>query len=160
MSDLISRQAAIDTLGSMQTYKLFEGDDLLLIDQSEAQIKLMMLPPAQQWIPVSERLPNEDEMSWNSGVADHKKDRMISDRVLAIDQDGFARTGYFMRGMQKHTYNGKCKETKYDDLGVGYWEFGEHYQSSPEQWVVGTYWTPVAWMPLPEPYKGKDGEEK
>ena len=47
MSDLISRQAAIDVLGKMQTYKLFAGDDMLLIDQAEAQTELMMLPSVQ-----------------------------------------------------------------------------------------------------------------
>lgn len=47
MDDLISRQAAIDALRAMQTYKLFAGDDMLLIDQAGAQTELMMLPPAQ-----------------------------------------------------------------------------------------------------------------
>ena len=47
MSDLIDRQAAIDALRAMQTYKLFAGDDMLLIDQAGAQTELMMLPPAQ-----------------------------------------------------------------------------------------------------------------
>lgn len=47
MSDLIDRQAAIDVLRAMQTYKLFAGDDLLLIDQAGAQTELMMLPSAQ-----------------------------------------------------------------------------------------------------------------
>ena len=47
MSDLIDRQAAIDALRKMQTYKLFSGDDMLLIDQAGAQTELMLLPPAQ-----------------------------------------------------------------------------------------------------------------
>lgn len=47
MDDLISRQQAIDALRKMQTYKLFAGDDMLLIDQAEAQTELMMLPSAQ-----------------------------------------------------------------------------------------------------------------
>ena len=57
MDKLISLQAAIDALRKMQTYKLFAGDDMLLIDQAEAQTELMMLPPAepeQRWIPVTE----------------------------------------------------------------------------------------------------------
>ena len=45
--DLISKQRSIDTLRKMQTYKLFAGDDMLLIDQAEAQTELMMLPSAQ-----------------------------------------------------------------------------------------------------------------
>ena len=47
MDDLIDRQAAIDALRAMQTYKLFAGDDMLLIDQAGAQTELMLLPPAQ-----------------------------------------------------------------------------------------------------------------
>lgn len=47
MDDLISRQAAVDALRAMQTYKLFAGDDMRLIDQAGAQTELMLLPPAQ-----------------------------------------------------------------------------------------------------------------
>lgn len=47
VGDIISRQAAIDALRAMQTYKLFAGDDQLLIDQAGAQTELMMLPSAQ-----------------------------------------------------------------------------------------------------------------
>ena len=46
-TDLISRAAAIDALRKMQTYKLFSGDDMLLIDQAGAQTELMLLPAAQ-----------------------------------------------------------------------------------------------------------------
>ena len=45
--DSISRQAATDALRKMQTYKLFSGDDMLLIDQAGAMTELMMLPSAQ-----------------------------------------------------------------------------------------------------------------
>ena len=44
--DLISRQAAIDAIRAMQTYKMFAGDDLLLVDQAGAMTELMMLPAA------------------------------------------------------------------------------------------------------------------
>ncbi len=46
-TDLISRQAAIDVLRKMQTYKMFSGDDMLLIDQAGAMTELMLLPPAE-----------------------------------------------------------------------------------------------------------------
>jgi hypothetical protein len=46
-TDMISRAAAIDALRAMQTYKLFAGDDMLLIDQAGAQTELLLLPPAQ-----------------------------------------------------------------------------------------------------------------
>ena len=64
MDDLINRQAALETIRTMQTYKLFAGDDMLLIDQAEAQTELMMLPsiqPEQRWIPVTEGLPEIDK---------------------------------------------------------------------------------------------------
>ena len=47
MKEYIEKQQAIDALRGMQTYKLFAGDDMLLIDQAEAQTELMMLPPAE-----------------------------------------------------------------------------------------------------------------
>lgn len=47
MDGTISRQQAIDALRAMQTYKLFAGDDMLLIDQAGAQTELMLLPSAQ-----------------------------------------------------------------------------------------------------------------
>ena len=54
MSDPIERQAATDALRKMQTYKLFSGDDMLLIDQAGAMTELMLLPPAEpkreKWI--------------------------------------------------------------------------------------------------------------
>jgi len=46
-TDCISRQAAMDALRAMQTYKLFAGDDMLLIDQAGAQTELMLLSPIQ-----------------------------------------------------------------------------------------------------------------
>ena len=80
MDDLISRQQAIDALRKMQTYKMFAGDDMLLIDQAEAQTELMMLPSVQ---------PKQNEMieeirkwinSGNRGNADY----FIVDRIEEI----------------------------------------------------------------------------
>lgn len=47
MDDLISRQAALEKVRAMQTYKLFMGDDMILIDKAEVQTELMMLPTVQ-----------------------------------------------------------------------------------------------------------------
>ena len=46
MDDTVSRQMATDALRKMQTYKLFQGDDVLLIDQAGAMTELMLSPPA------------------------------------------------------------------------------------------------------------------
>ena len=45
--DTISRQAALEKVRAMQTYKLFMGDDMILVDKAEVQTELMMLPPIQ-----------------------------------------------------------------------------------------------------------------
>ena len=59
-TDCISRQAAIDALRAMQTYKLFAGDDMLLIDQAGAQTELMLLPPA----PPAQLAPDQNGDLW------------------------------------------------------------------------------------------------
>lgn len=57
MSDLISRKAMLEKIRTMQTYKLFLGDDMILVDKAEVQTELMMLPPIQperkkgKWLP-------------------------------------------------------------------------------------------------------------
>ena len=44
---MIDRQAALETIRTMQTYKLFSGDDMILVDKAEVQTELMMLPSVQ-----------------------------------------------------------------------------------------------------------------
>ena len=57
--DCISRQRSVDTLKKMQTYKLFAGDDMILVDKAQVQTELMMLPSVQperkvgRWIPTA-----------------------------------------------------------------------------------------------------------
>ena len=46
-SDLIDRQAALETLRTMQTYKLHEDDDMILVDKADVQTELMMMPSVQ-----------------------------------------------------------------------------------------------------------------
>ena len=54
MDDLISRQAAKDAVRRLQTYKLHEDDDMILVDKADVQTELMLLPPAkQQYEPVT-----------------------------------------------------------------------------------------------------------
>ena len=57
VGDTISRQAALEKVRTMQTYKLFVGDDMILIDKADVQTELMMLPSVQperkngKWLP-------------------------------------------------------------------------------------------------------------
>lgn len=97
-----------------------------------------------KWIPVSEGLPNEREIFYD-GIR-RKSRRCISDRILAIDKNGFMRTGYFMNAMDAPRFGKR-------------YEFGEHYKNDPTNWICGEsseIYDPIAWMPMPEPYKEKE----
>ena len=48
--DCISRQVSLEKIRTLQTYKLFAGDDMILVDKAQVQTELMMLPPVQQEI--------------------------------------------------------------------------------------------------------------
>lgn len=45
-TDTISRQAVLDALNALQTYKMHEGSDELLIDRADIQKALEKLPPS------------------------------------------------------------------------------------------------------------------
>ena len=147
MDDLISRQAAIDALGNepevWSENDQYDQYELGLNNQWNSDVDaLKALPSAQQWIPVSERLPNEDEVLYD-GIKMHGT-REMSDRVLAIDKTGFIKTGYFINTSHTHSDGKK-------------WEFGDHYDNEPENWIVtSTYHEPIAWMPLPDPYRKEE----
>ena len=47
MSDLISRQAAIELVRKMQTYRLSAGEEMILVDKAEVLTELMMMPSAE-----------------------------------------------------------------------------------------------------------------
>ena len=96
MSDTISRQAAIDALRKMQTYKMFSGDDMLLIDQAGAMTELMLLPPAEpkrgRWIYyIDDLFPAESTMECNQCHAE---------QPLTCDDEFCPHCGADMRGEQ------------------------------------------------------------
>ena len=55
--DCISRQKMLEKIRTMQTYKLFSGDDMILIDKAEVQTELMMLPSAE---PKRKKMTNKE----------------------------------------------------------------------------------------------------
>ena len=107
MSDAIRRVAALATVEKM--YKICEGN---LSDYHDLLVACFTdLPPAQQWIPCSERLPEDGRV------------------VLWCNEHGSVFT--------------TAITARFDNS----WAVGKRHRSSRM----------VAWMPLPEPWKG--GEE-
>lgn len=136
MDDLISRQAAIDALEREKTYCTAFRDGYTPINVFEKYnagltdgIKaLKNLPSAQQWIPCSERLPERGK-----------------DVLVTRDYDG------------REDYIKSCRYVEvascYGEDGDITWNsFSDEYKMRPRNHHV------VAWMPLPEPYKGESNE--
>ena len=88
-TDCISRQSAIDALRKMQTYKLFSGDDMLLIDQAGAQTELMLLPPIHPVIvrckDCKHRYVDGDNIRYNACELNHNK--VQSDEWFCADAE-------------------------------------------------------------------------
>lgn len=151
-SDCISRQTAIDAIRNMQTYKMFEGDDTLLVDKAEVQTELMMLPSAQ---PDSDALDDAYAHGYTAAESEFRKrmdaqpepqwipckDRLpeIAKRVLVTLSNGNVIIA------QHHTVKCGSEDT---------WVF----EPTGLQFMYDKK-TVVAWMPLPECYKGEDHED-
>lgn len=102
MNDLISRQAALEKVRAMQTYKLFVGDDMILVDKAEVQTELMMLPSAQPELDLetlirtietgitatnsndSYSLGMRNDMRWCKGLIDGAEPK-FEDDVMSVD---------------------------------------------------------------------------
>lgn len=85
MDDTISRQEATDALRKMQTYKMFEGDDVLLIDQAGTMTELMLLPPAEPQIIRCKDCKHRDKY----GCCTHWKGLAMVDIPIATDDNDF-----------------------------------------------------------------------
>ena len=131
MSDLISRQDAIDTIeakeanefGNYLEYNVAFNDGL-----RSAVYAIEDLPSAQQWIPCSERFPeyNVSVLTWDGYAF------CIEKRIPYIcDDDGFPIEGDYWVGDEYDDLESDC----YPNLRDG---------------------AAIAWMPLPEPYSGAD----
>ena len=127
MSDLIDRYMAIDAFGLSEKTRKYGGDhsgyDTRML--YEIQDVLEGLPSAQpepQWIPCSERLPEEKD----AGILKKLGTNKMSDYVIAtVEVKGERMT------VTACTYNGE-------------WDWNMKY-AFPDYKII-------AWMPLPEPY--------
>ena len=91
--------------------------------------QLRKQPKTGRWIPVSEKLPEDD-----------KKQYIVQKTNGFIDILGFTKDAYKLDKYDFAEYKGKNKQLFYeDDSEYGYIE-----------------WECEAWQPLPEPYKERD----
>lgn len=133
MSDLISRQAVKDLLRT-EWVKLFpvELDPYL----SLALQDIDELPSAQEWIPVTERLPLLPEL--------HKKPYYVDFESELYDSDWVLVCCYVRKEpvyvVSQIIYDAKCDTYEWTNLY-------DYAECDIDDGAV------VAWMPLPEPYR-------
>lgn len=110
-NDCISRQSAYATALAMYV-RCDTGD---IEDYRDLMCEsILALPSAQQWIPCSERLPEEEKKTY----------------WVCTDTE----------------YQCECRWTN-NRFGIGEGEWGWSIFDTPQ------YTKPIAWMPLPDPYK-------
>lgn len=130
--DTISRQAAIDALG--EEPEVWTGNDEYaqgLNNQWHYDVNALKAVPSTQpdpqWIPCSERLPDEDYWTWNNF-------QYSADVLMTV-------------------YNAGDEETIID---YGHTTDGKWYSDTTDCYVPSE-WKVIAWMSLPEPYKEGTG---
>lgn len=135
MSDLISRQAAIDTTWEDPSYT----DPLNVLSEVRDRIKaLSSAQPEQRWIPCSRRLP-DDLAEVNVTYINHDPEPYY---VFTKDKPYTAPAVYYKGNW--YWYSSTCA----DYLG----EYGRNDVDKVDDAIEIT-----AWKPLPEPYK--EGEQ-
>ena len=126
MDDLISRQEAIGEIVNWLKDRMTDGKNGKPLTD-----RIKDLPPAQpepQWIPCSERMPEEHE--W---IGTKEFGTTISDEVYVTFEN--EKGERFCQHMQFQ--NGEL--SRYDQFHMDTWFKGSK---------------PIAWMPLPKPFEG------
>ena len=152
MSDLISRQAAIDAVGSMLRRKFGIGGDL-------AEITLAGLPSAQP-----ETHDKRTETHMCNSISRHViKELMLKYGFTAPDMTVTEFVEDILPSARQWIPTSKTETIpdhevlccdKYTNQMVGYLtnDHGEWICESDSEVMYDT----IAWMPLPEPYKGDE----
>lgn len=140
MDDLIRRKAAIDEIDEWIKAFLEQGHKESAADACLIQDGIIQLPSVQQWIPCSERLP-DDNVPVNITWVNHDPEPYYSD----IKDKPFSATAVYYQG--KWYWYSSTIEDYLMEYGRAEWdEIEEAMHNSIEV---------IAWMPLPEPYKGE-----
>ena len=124
--DLISRQAALDAIDKYILGKP-EGDTVEVRELLKLIAKIYRMPSAQpqpQWIPVTEKLPERDKNVLVTRDYDGRADHIKSCRYVEV---------------------ASCYG---EDDDVSWNSYSDEYKMTPKNHRV------VAWMSLPEPWKG------
>lgn len=126
MGDLIDREAAIDAIN--QICPIDTEYDCTLLDRVDVRCVLTDLPsaqPEQRWIPCSERLPGDE------------KDVLVTRHFLNDEQ------------LKKNA----IKEALYVEVAS---HVDDEWISYSDEYKIKRHLHKViAWMPLPEPYRGE-----
>lgn len=149
MNDLISRQEAID---------MCRKPRMRNADCSDFEMEIMMLPsaqPEQRWIPCSERLPEENVyvLVWCGevkiariirGISKEKRVKMQEGTIDDPVSYGWNLSNDHFKVKRSESYRA-CDENGNNKVPYCWnYIYGEMFGQDVK-----------AWMPLPEPYKGK-----
>lgn len=157
MSDLIRRQDALDTLNA-EFRNTTDSDDWDGLEKAMQLVSnIPSAEPERRWIPVTEALPIDGSL------------------VIACSPYGGITIVNFRKGISQEDRT-KMKNGEIDDPSEETWCLSEGYSKSKRSdlfkeedewgnnqkayaWGYGPYHYSgqsfVAWMPLPEPYRGK-----
>lgn len=127
--DTIKRSDAIEALNECTDIKGFE--------YTQMHNALMEIPSAdrpQEWIPCSERLPDEGEVVLVCMRIESHKAEWEEQRSIEF---------------------GRISSDRYDYYGTG-WEWLN--ESGADYWQADWNHSILAWMPLPAPWEGADDE--
>lgn len=158
MSDLISRQAAIDVAdavwsvtGDKNVAKVWDQ----IKDLPSAQLELANNSPKVgkengAWIPCSERLPDNRV----SVIACYREWQQYAKRYIYSIVIGWYARKHSVRENVFSEWEGDCDYDEDEDefyIQEGWYEFTTQGNGDLMNWYINA--EVVAWMPLPEPYK-------
>ena len=135
VGDMISRQMAINEIFNADL-QIYEGDCAVgrrnYMTKEEVCSIIDSLPSAQQWIPVSVRLPKKEGWYYCT---------------VSADIGGYARELYFEKGR----FLDKIRINMFELYNITSKVTGEKILEDSFDWTDVV----TAWMPLPEPMKGE-----